>query len=220
MIVRISLPWPLRWAVAAVALGFCGAISLWAFEFGKSSAGLDHGSKDELARLRGEIVQLQREHAQARQIADTAESLLKTEHAAQERLAQQLRQLETEKQTLRADLDFFDRLMPTAAGEGPQLRGLQVELKSPGQLRFQMLVVQNGRSAPEFSGRYELRLDGQLDGKPWSLVQPGGPQALQIRQYARVEGLIDHPAAAVIKTVQARVLDAQGATRAMQTVKL
>ena len=136
MIVRSSLPWPLRWAVAAVALGFCGAISRWAFEFGKSIAGLDHGSKDELARLRGEIVQLQREHTLARQIADTAESLLKTEHVAQERLTQQLRQLEAEKQSLRADLDFFDRLMPAAAGEGLQLRGLKVEMKSPSQLRF------------------------------------------------------------------------------------
>lgn len=220
MIVRSSLPWPFRWAVAAVALGFCAAIALWAFEFGKSIAGLDRDSKDELARLRGEIVQLQREHARARQIADTAESLLKAEHVAQERLTQQLRQLEAEKQSLRADLDFFDRLMPAAAGEGLQLRGLQVELKSPSQLRFQMLVVQNGKPATAFSGRYELKLDGHLDGKPWSQAQPGGPRTLQIRQYTRVEGLIDHPAGAVIKTVQARVLDAQGATRAVQTVKL
>ena len=214
---RSSLPWPLRWAVAALALGFCAAIALWAFQFGRSIAGLDHDDREELGRLRGEIVQLKNEHARAQQIADTAESLLKTEHAAQERLPQQLRQLETEKQTLRADLDFFDRLLPSS-GEGLQLRGLQAELKAPGQLRYQMLVVQNGKPVSEFSGRYELVLGGQLDGKPWTLARD--PQVLQLRQYARVEGLIDHPAAAVIKTVQARVLDAQGVTRAVQTLKL
>ena len=31
MIVRSRLPWPLRWAVAAVVLGFSAAIALWAF---------------------------------------------------------------------------------------------------------------------------------------------------------------------------------------------
>ena len=55
---------------------------------------------------------------------------------------------------------------------------------------------------------------------PGRRCNPVDPRALQIRQYTRVEGLIDHPAGAVIKTVQARELDAQGATRAMQTVKL
>jgi hypothetical protein len=36
----------------------------------------------------------------------------------------------------------------------------------------------------------------------------------------RVEGIIDHPPGAVIKAVQVRVLDAQGATRATQTLRL
>ena len=52
MIVRSHLPWPLRWAVAAVVLGFSAAIALWAFEFGKNIAGLDRHSVDELQALR------------------------------------------------------------------------------------------------------------------------------------------------------------------------
>jgi hypothetical protein len=43
MIVRSHLPWPLRWAVLALALGFSAALALWAFEFGKSIAALDQG---------------------------------------------------------------------------------------------------------------------------------------------------------------------------------
>ena len=35
VIVRSHLPWPLRWAVVALALGFSAALALWAFEFGK-----------------------------------------------------------------------------------------------------------------------------------------------------------------------------------------
>lgn len=219
MIVRSHLPWPLRWAALALMLGFSAAIALWAFEFGKDIAGLDRDDKAELTRLRGEVAQLRTEHAQARQVADTAGSLLKSERVAQEKLAQQLRQLETDKQSLQADLNFFERLLPTA-GEGLQLRGLQAEAKAPGQLRYQMLVVLNGKGAAEFKGRYELQLSGQLEGRAWTQAMPGGPQALQIRQVTRVEGMIDHPAAAVIKSVQVRVMDLQGTTKATQTVKL
>jgi len=219
MIVRSHLPWPLRWAVAAVALGFSAAIALWAFEFGKSIAGLDKDAKEELTRLRTEVADLKSEHARARQIVDTAESLLKTERVAQEKLAQQLRQLEAEKQALQADLGFFERLLPSS-GEGLQVRGLQAEAKAPGQLRYQMLVVQNGKVTTDFRGRYELTLAGLLDGRPFSLAMPGGPKPLQLRLYTRLEGMVDHPAAAVIKTVQVRVIDSQGAVRATQSVKL
>ena len=218
MIVRSRLPWPLRWAVAAVALGFSAALALWAFEFGKSIAGLDRDAKEELLRLRTEVSQLKAEHAKARQVADTAESLLTTERSAQQRLAQQLRQLEADKQALQADLGFFERLLPSS-GEGVQMRGLQVEPRGPGQLRYQMLVVQNGKSAPEFQGRYELTLSGTLDGRPWSQQLAGGPQPLRLRQYTRVEGNVDHPPAAVIKAAQVRVMDAQGAIRATQSVR-
>jgi type II secretory pathway pseudopilin PulG len=219
MSVRSHLPWPLRWAVAALVFGFSAAIALWAFEFGKDIAGLDRHSKEELTTLRKDLEQLRSDHARARQVADTSESLLKTERAAQERLALQLRQLEAEKQSLQEDLGFFERLLPTS-GDGLQLRGLQAEAKAPGQLRYQMLVVQNGRGAAPFSGRYEVVLTGQLEGKAWSMPLPGGPRSLQLRQYGRVEGMIDHPPTAVIKAVQARVMDAKGATRATQTLKL
>lgn len=219
MIVRSHLPWPLRWAVAAVMLGFSAAIALWAFEFGKSIAGLDRDAKTELGQLRLEVAQLRADSEQARRISSTAESLLATERAAQERLAQQVRQLDADRQALRADLGFFERLLP-AVGEGLQLRGLRVDSPAPGQLRFQMLVMQNAKAAAEFVGRYEIELTGVLDGKPWSQPLPGGPRPLQLRQYARVEGMFDHPAGLVLKGLQARVVDAKGSTRATQALKL
>lgn len=218
MTVRSRLPWPLRWAVAALALGFSAALALWAFEFGKSIAGLDRGAQEELVQLRAEVATLKVEHAKARQIADTADSLLKTERVTQERLAQQLRQAEADKQALQADLGFFERLLPST-GDGLQLRGLQAETRTPGQLRYQMLVVQNGKTVTEFKGRYELHLAGTLEGKPWSQGLAGGARPLQLRQYTRLEGTVEHPPMAVIKTVQARVIDLQGTTRATQSTK-
>ena len=65
VIVRRHLPWPLRWAAAALVLGFSGAIALWAFELGKDLAGLDRAAREELGRLRQEVVQLREENARA-----------------------------------------------------------------------------------------------------------------------------------------------------------
>jgi hypothetical protein len=218
MIVRSHLPWPLRWAVGAIALGFSAALALWAFEFGKEIAGLDRGAKEELAGLRAELTALRSRHDEVLQVSNTAESLLKSEKAAQERLAQQLRQLEADKQTLQSELAFFQRLLPSGS-EGLQLRGLQAEAQLPGQLRYQMLVVQDAKGA-EFNGRYEVVLAGQLESKNWSMPLPGGPRNLQVKQVARVEGTVDYPVAAVIKTVQVRIMDAKGATRATHTARL
>lgn len=219
MIVRSHLPWPLRWAALAVMFGFSAAIALWAFEFGKEIAGLDRGAKEELAQLRSDFESLRERHGQAQQIANTADSLLKAERATQERLAQQVRQLEIDRQALQDELGFFQRLIP-ASGEGLQVRGLSAEAASDGQLRFQMLLVHQVKGEAEFRGRYEVMLNGQIEGKPWQQPLAGGPKSLQLRRVTRVTGLIDHPPGAVIKSLQVRVMDAQGATRATQTVRL
>lgn len=219
MIVRSHLPWPLRWVVLAVAFGFSAALALWAFEFGKEIAGLERGAKEELSQLRDELKTLREERERAQSIANTADSLLKAERATQDRLNQQLRQAEAEVLALKADLGFFERLLPTSGG-GLAVRALQAEELQPGQLRYQLLVMQSGKSPAEFKGRYELQLAGTLDGKPWTFSPEGGARAISVKQYARVEGLVDHPLPAVVKTVQVRVLDGSGGVRASQTVKL
>jgi hypothetical protein len=219
MIVRSHLPWPVRWAVLALAFGFSAALALWAFEFGKDIAGLERGAKEELAALRVEVQRLRDERERAQSIANTADSLLKTERATQDKLMRELRQAEAEALALKADLGFFERLLP-AAGEGLAVRAMQAELVQPGQLRYQLLLMQSGKAPPEFKGRYELQAAGTLDGKPWTLALPAGSQPISLRQYARVEGRLDHPPAAVVKTVQVRVMDSKGGVRATQTVKL
>lgn len=217
--IRSHMPWPLRWVVLAIAFGFSASLALWAFEFGKEIAGLERTSKEELAQMRTELETLRAERERAQSIANTADSLLKTERVTQDRLSQQLRQAEAEILGLKADLGFFERLLPTA-GDGLAVRALQAEPVQPGQLRYQLLVMQSGRSPPEFKGRYEFQLAGTLDGKPWTFTPQPAQRALALKQYARVEGMLDHPEAAVVKSVQVRVLDGNGGVRASQTVKL
>jgi hypothetical protein len=212
MIVRSHLPWPLRWAVIAASLGFSAALALWAFEFGKEIAGLDRSSRQELALLRQEVLALREANARARAVADTAESLLKAEKVAQEQLGLQLRRLEADKLALQADLGFFEGLMPVV-GQGVQIRGMQLDEGTPGELRYRLLLMQPGRASSDFSGRWELLLQGTREGRPWTATHPG-ERLLQFRQYLRLEGGVEIPQGAVIRTARARVYDPKGSLRA------
>ena len=219
MIIRSHLPWPLRWAVAALVLGFSAALALWAFEFGREIAGVEPDASAALAQLRQEMQALREDRDRAQSIANAADGLLKAERAAQDRLTQALRQAEARTQALEADLGFFERLLPT--GTQPlQLRALHVETVAPGQSRYQMLMMQSGKRVTEFTGRYDIVLIGLLDGRPWRQALPSGPQPLTLRQYARIEGMLTHPERAVLKTVQATVTDLNGHVRARETVQL
>lgn len=204
MVVRSALPWPLRWALAAVVLGFSAAIALWAFELGKDIAGLDGNSRDELRTLRENNQRLTSELAELQSVSNTAESLLVAERAAQEQLVQQIRGLEADNRRLRSDLGFFEQLMPSTGASGLHVRGLQAQRQDDGQVQWQVLVMQPLKQAPEFRGRLELRLEGTLQGKAWSLEVPA--QAVVLTQYLRLEGTVDVPPQAVLKTVTARLM--------------
>ena len=219
MAVRSALPWPVRWMVGAVMLGFSAAIGLWAFEFGKNIAGLDTNAKDELKLLREEVVQLRQDRDKAQTIANTSGSLLTADKAAQEKMTAQLKQLESDNRLLRDDLGFFEKLLPAGGADGVAIRGLQAELLSASQLKWQVLVIQPVKNAPNFNGKMEITFNGMLAGKPWTATLPGGAQDLQFRQYRRIEGVLDLPPQAVVKTVTAKVVEGV-ATRSVQTFKL
>jgi hypothetical protein len=219
MAVRSAMPWPFRWVIMAIVLGFCGAVALWAFEFGKNIAGLDTNGKEELVQLRAEVVRLREERDKAQSIANTSGSLLTAERAAQEKMAAQVRVLEADNRALRDDLGFFEKLIPSTGQDGVSIRGLYAEVVGERQLKWQVLVLQPVKNAPEFKGQIELTLAGLENGKPWTMALPGGPQALQFRQYRRIEGIVDLPPQAVVKNVSARLVEGT-ATRAVQSIKL
>lgn len=213
------MPWPLQWAAAAIVLGFCGAISLWAFELGKQLAGVDHGSREEVSRLREDVANLRQERDRIQSILNTSGSAITVERAAQEKMAVRIRALEAENRSLREDLGFFEKLMPASGTESVAIRGLQAEVLSGTQLKWQVLVIQAVKNAPEFRGKLEVSFSGTLDGKPWMMPLPGGAQPLQFRQYRRVEGMVDLPPQAVVKNVSARIVEGS-VSRAVQNVSL
>jgi hypothetical protein len=130
-----------------------------------------------------------------------------------------VRRIEAENLELKADLGFFQRLLPAASGTGLTVRAMQATLESPGKTRYQLLVMQNGNVAADFSGHYAIVLAGTLDGRAWNLSPSGGAKPLQLRQYVRVDGVIEHPPQAVVKTIEVRVTDARGNVVATQIIK-
>jgi hypothetical protein len=226
MAVRSALPWPFRWAVLAIVLGFCAAIGLWAFEFGKDIAGLEKGSKEELLQLRaevlalrGELVSVKAERDEAQSVANTADTLVTAEKASHEKLLAQVKQLEADNRLLRDDLGFFEKLIPAGSVEGLAIRGLQAELIAPTTLKWQTLVMQPGRNTQEFNGRLEITFAGTVNGKPWTATLPDGPMPIKVKQYGRMEGELALPPQVIVKSVSARVLEGS-VVRAAQSIKL
>ncbi len=226
MSVRSALPWPFRWAVLALVFGFCAAIGLWAFEFGKEIAGLDGGAKEELAQARIELTTLRAELAtavvareKAQTIADTAGTLVVAEKAATSGLMSQNRQLDADNRKLKDDLGFFEKLIPAAGGDGIAVRGLQAEVLDGRQVKWQVVVMQSQKNPPEFIGRLEVSFTGVSNGKPWVATMPGGAQELKFRQYGRTEGVFELPAQTTVKTVSVRVVEG-ASVKASQSVKV
>ncbi len=111
------------------------------------------------------------------------------------------------------------KLIPASGSEGVAIRALQGEVLAGTQLKWQLLVIQPVKNAPEFRGNLQMSMSGTLDGKPWMADLPGGAQPLQFRQYRRVEGMVDLPPRAVVKNISAKVVEGT-AVRAVQSIKL
>jgi len=228
MAVRSALPWPVRWVGLALVAGFCAAIALWSFEFGKEIAGLDVGTKTQLQQLRVEnaalqtqVQQLTTERNQAQSLANTADTRLIAEKTAQEKLAEVNQGLLAENQRLRDDLGFFEQLLPRAGASAAALtiRGLQASVLPSGELQWQVLVIQGTKNPPEFDGQVELILSGTSAGAAWTGRLPQGAVPIKMKQYGRIQGTYPLPPQTVVKTITAKLL--QGTTvRAQRVIKL
>ncbi|MGV3725401.1 DUF6776 family protein [Hydrogenophaga sp.] len=213
------MPWPLRWVLCALLLGFSAAVAVWAFEFGKDIAGLDRNAQQELEQLRREVRMLRTDLSEAQSVANTSDSLLIAERSAQAQLMMQIRQLQTDNEVLRSDLGFFERLIPGSGNDALSIRGLQAERLSETQLKWQVLMIQASKNAPDFKGALEVTFTGTLAGKPWTLRQAPTPQSVIIKGYLRMEGVVDVPAQAVVENVTAKILQGNS-VRSMQSFNL
>lgn len=99
------------------------------------------------------------------------------------------------------------------------IRSLQVEPRQGNRVRWQVLLLQPRKNAPEFHGQLELTFSGLMGSKPWNATLPAGAQAVTLTQYGRFEGEFELPPQAVLRSVSARLLEG-AQVRSSQTVKV
>ena len=217
MAVRSALPWPLRWLLAAVVMGFSAALALWAFEQGKQIAGVGAVSQEEVLALKQENQRIQAVLEKAQSLVNTSQSQIIAEQTAQKELVEQIRRLEADNQALRDDLGFFERLIPSGSGvAAATIRSVQADMLTPTQVRWQVLVIQAAKNPSTFKGSLELSVNGTLGGKPFSMTPQGSPRNLSLLQYVRSTGVFDIPAGVVLKSLTVKLVQ-NGAAKSIQT---
>ena len=213
-------PWPLRWAVAALVLGFSGSDALWASGSAREIAGLDRQAKDWLVRLRKRSQGGCRMRREGRALAHGRQLVAACRRVAQDRLTQQqVLSKDREHMALKSDLAFFERLLPPSEAEGCRSGRCNC---NPGQASSATRSLGDAKrqALTEFKGRLELTLAGTLDGKAWALPPD------EIRQPSRAAALrasggsgSGARTAVVKKPPRSGIIDAAGVVRATHTAR-
>jgi outer membrane murein-binding lipoprotein Lpp len=227
--IRSQLPWPIRVLLAFVLLVAAAAAGVAIYEYGKEFAG--PGRREltaEIDRLNSQLRELKAERDRLAAVATAYEAQMKVERSAQEQLAAQVAQLETEANRLREDLDFFESLLPAGTGsKGIVIRSFRMQPDGePNRMRYRLLVQQSGKPQRDFVGSVQMQVNFVQNGRNFTLLvpDPAVPDAaraldLGFRHYQRIEGTLTLPVGAVARSVLVRIL-AGGETQTQQTFML
>ena len=224
LIIRRPRSWSIR--VGAILLALLAGVALgawWATRPAPSAGDVEAqgAARSEQAR-RLEAAELNRLQA----IANAADSQVKVERSAAERLARQVRELEIDNARLRSDLTYLESVLPAADGQaGMAVRGFRVEFDAAqSQLSFRALITQGGRQERDFDGSLQLQVQLQASGRTTTLIVPDQGTSpvlremfkVRFRRAHRVQAVVPLPAGAIVRSVQLRVLEGS-AVRAQQT---
>ena len=230
--IRTHVAWYWRALATIAVLSVSLVIAAWVYDTGLRMAGFrsDESGK-EIQSLRNHLMELDSELTKLRVQAGAGESSLQIERAALRQLSSQVRALESENASLKQDLALFEGLMsgPVATGEEGAVRidHLRVEPgAADGEYRYRMLLVNNsGRQGKEFKGGLELVVRAQVRGNDVTILVPAASEKnvqryrVEIKYFHRLEGGFTVPADAVVRSVEARLLQ-DGVVRAKQMAAL
>ncbi|MFZ6843863.1 DUF6776 family protein [Undibacterium sp. RuTC16W] len=226
MTIRQDQPWPVKLVIVAVIIGLAGAVALWTYDLGRSFAFGPKIKPEEVEALHKQVDELKIERDKLAAQVNTSDSQQNIEKSTQKQLTDQVKNLTSENLKLKDDLAFFESLMPSATGpEGITLQRVKAEMVTPNQMRYRVLVMQGGKGGRDFVGDLQLSLTLAQGGKPVMMQFPdpktgeAGKLKLSFRYYQRLEGVVNLPEGATVKSLQAKVMD-KGQLRAQQSINL
>lgn len=225
MTVQRHVSWPVRVVFVLVLVGTFLIGGKWVYELGRDFAGFGEDLHAEVTRLRGENESLRSERESLTKSEIAAQSRLSIERSTQDQLGKQIKSLEIENAKLKDDISFFENLSASGPLTGLAIKRMVVERDVlPGQFHYRILVTQGGKIDHDFNGDLQLLVSLQHEGKTVIMNLPGdAPNAgaksflVNFRFFERLEGTFQIPTGAVVKQVEARILE-KGTVRAQQTV--
>lgn len=213
--VRPHMPWYWRWTALAAGGALVAGVAWFTYDFGLEYAGFRQG---EAARLRAQlnetVLKQKAELAELNARTAAAERQLQIERATFADLAKQVKSLAQENATLKEDLAFFHSLTATGKEGTISVNRFRLQPETvPGEYRYQLLLVQTGERAKEFSGRLQFVLNLQQDGRKVVLMMPPDSSRtakeyqVNFKLFQRVEGMFRIAPDAAVKGLQVRVFE-------------
>lgn len=212
--VRTEVAWYWRalWLVAVFLAGF--SIAYWQFvgRYAQPADLLASEQQADAQSLQARIVQL--------------ESQLRVANAAQGNLAKEMDAMQDEGMRLKEDLAFYKSIL--AEGGSGVLKIHNVKLTKgarPGEVHYQILLVQSGRHDKVVQGALQLVLNGTQGDKPvsHSLTAFGQQPGLKVnfKYFQRLEGVFNLPPQINAQNLQVQFLALGGKSPALtQSVNL
>jgi hypothetical protein len=229
--VRTHVPWYWRALATVITLAVALSLAGWIYDAGRRFGGFDRSeSEQELRDLRAQIATLQSDLERQRSLADAGESSLQIERTTAQQLSLQVKRLELDNARLREDLALFEGLAQSEGGNQKvvTIHRLRVEADAAGmgRYRYRMLVAApGGKHEQEFNGRLQLTVTMQQAGKVVMMSLPRADAAesaefrVVFKHFRRIEGVFQVPSGAVVKAVEASMLQG-GTTIATQSAVL
>lgn len=208
VVVRTHVPW-IWHALLSALLILLALVLVWLFL--QRSASGEMGR--EVEALRAQVLEQREELNILRSTAGTGQNAVSMERAAQQQLLSRIQGLEMENVALKEDMLLFERLIPVLGEEAVvRIENFRVVREGGGRYRYRLLLAfRPGRQAPEFHGRLQLAVGFVHSGKEQQLILPekrgvAGEYQLELKHFLRREGVFQLPAGALVKGVEARIL--------------
>lgn len=181
--------------------------------------------RKELAALREEAISRQEELVRLRSQVGTEHSALAIERATQKQLLERIAALEQENSALKEEAHFFERLLNSAAEEASvRVETFRLLREDATGYRYRLLLTfRSARTLPEFRGRLQILVTYRSNGGDHVmevfLPADSGGERVEMKHFARREGVFRIPEGAVLVSAEARLFQG-GMVRASQQAQL
>jgi hypothetical protein len=221
MSVRSRLPWPWRAVVGVSVIAIVAGMWWWGYDFGQIFGGFNRKEvESRIVSLETENARLHAENAQLQARGMQLESDLAMTTGAQTSLSKQALLLQNENSQIKEELVFLQKLVADSNKQvGLSIQRLIVERESEDAWHYSLLLVRGGNPMDELDGHVTLQVVVQpvatSGPAPRATImtlpdeQPGTAAALKLKfkYYQRLEGTIDVPRGAVVRSVSVRAFE-------------